>query len=850
MDAPRPASGLPQTIGRYQILGRIGRGAMGVVYRAHDTVMERPVAIKVMMADLEDDPEGSARFYREARSAGQLAHRNIITVFDMGEDDGRPYIVMELLAGQTLAGFLKRPEPLLIEQKLDLMVQVCEGLQVAHAHGIFHRDIKPGNLWIGPDGSVKILDFGIARLASSSMTASGLIVGTPDYMSPEQARGQDVDQRSDIFSAGAVFYLMLTGRKPFAAPDLPGVLAKVDHEDPLPIREAEAPAALTRFVMKALAKSAAARYQDCAEMIAELNRIRRDLDRETARLLEGAQWQLEVIESLATQRLASCDLLGVAAPADDGARIRNLLRERFPDLNDWLDGAPMTNAPGHTSVTEAVAVLDVVQRALKEEIEKLKQAALALANGERAVQAGDLRAALHHFNATLEVAPDCRTALDEAERVRALLAERQSVKSHASAIIAEAKLAAAQADWATVIALCEEALMHDAASTEATGLRDQARTAIEASARERATQLRRALDSVNALLLAGQWDSAERELARAKNLEPDAPAVRALEEAVRQARLDAERATERDRQGAQAIAVARAAFASGAMEQALGDLRAFLTREPQAEAVVAELASLTTEWARRRALERQAAAVAAHAKSAEAALQADDPDQALKFASQALGLDPQDALARKIQGLATARLREREETRKREANAARNLTEAKQLLDRGKFQKAKQLAAAAANLNPASQEPATLLAEIHVREAAAAAEMERERVARQRAKAAAPALEQAREAEAQNDFVRAGWMAENALALDFDSVEARQILERVRATLTEQPALADDTVGLDGQPPDAASADDTVTLVGQPTGWRRVTAAIKNWSRSSAARPAKDPSSGTQGAKR
>ena len=111
-------------IGRYQILSRIGRGAMGVVYSAHDTVMERPVAIKVMMADLEDDPEGSARFYREARSAGQLAHRNIITVFDMGEDDGRPYIVMELLAGQTLGNFLKRPEPLAVEQKLDLMVQV------------------------------------------------------------------------------------------------------------------------------------------------------------------------------------------------------------------------------------------------------------------------------------------------------------------------------------------------------------------------------------------------------------------------------------------------------------------------------------------------------------------------------------------------------------------------------------------------------------------------------------------------------------------------------------------------------------------------------------------------------
>src|SRR5215213_6281929 len=134
MESPRGGGSVPQTIGRYQVLGRIGRGAMGIVFKAHDTVMERTVAIKVMMADVEDDPESSARFYREARSAGQLAHQNIITVFDMGEDDGRPYIVMELLAGQTLASFLKGPEPVTLEQKLDVMTQVCEGLQVAHAH--------------------------------------------------------------------------------------------------------------------------------------------------------------------------------------------------------------------------------------------------------------------------------------------------------------------------------------------------------------------------------------------------------------------------------------------------------------------------------------------------------------------------------------------------------------------------------------------------------------------------------------------------------------------------------------------------------------------------------------------
>jgi serine/threonine-protein kinase len=243
---------MPASIGRYRIVDRLGKGAMGVVYSAHDSLMERSVAIKVMMTDLEDDPETSTRFYREARAAGQLVHPNIITIFDMGEDDGRPFIVMELLA--TRSASAKGAEAADIETKIELMLQICAGLHAAHAAGIFHRDVKPGNLLVRPNGELKIVDFGIARLASSNMTASGLIVGTPDYMSPEQCRGPDVDQRSDIFSAGAVFYLMLTGRKPFTASDPISVLAKVQTEIPLPIRDSEAPASIARLVMKALAK--------------------------------------------------------------------------------------------------------------------------------------------------------------------------------------------------------------------------------------------------------------------------------------------------------------------------------------------------------------------------------------------------------------------------------------------------------------------------------------------------------------------------------------------------------------------------------------------------------------------
>src|SRR4051812_9410619 len=252
---------LPKSIGGYRIVDRIGKGAMGVVYSAFDDQHARPVAIKVMMTDLEGDPETRERFYREAKIAGRLQHRNLISVYDMGEEEGRLYMVMELLKGDTLNDYLKRAQPITLEMSLDLMGQMCEGLAVAHVHGIFHRDVKPGNIFIQMDGSLKILDFGVARLADSSMTASGFIVGTPDFMSPEQARGKEIDHRSDIFSTGAVFYYMLSGRKPFAAADLPAVLHKVEAEDPVALTELEAPAGLWRIVSKALAKSGPPRYQ-------------------------------------------------------------------------------------------------------------------------------------------------------------------------------------------------------------------------------------------------------------------------------------------------------------------------------------------------------------------------------------------------------------------------------------------------------------------------------------------------------------------------------------------------------------------------------------------------------------
>ena len=269
----RPRRSLPERIGRYQVVERIGRGAMGVVYRAHDAAMGRDVALKVLTTDLEDDPDIRIRFHREAQAAASLSHPNIITIFDVGEDADRFFIVMELLRGATLREFLKQSEPS-INRKLDLMRQLCAGLGSAHNASIYHRDIKPGNIFVRADGILKILDFGVARLATSSMTAAGFIVGTPDYMSPEQARGENVNAQSDIFSLGGVFYFMLTGRKPFPATELPSLFNQIQNDDPATLLDTEAPPELAALVMKALSKKLDVRHQCCEDLLDELEQVR------------------------------------------------------------------------------------------------------------------------------------------------------------------------------------------------------------------------------------------------------------------------------------------------------------------------------------------------------------------------------------------------------------------------------------------------------------------------------------------------------------------------------------------------------------------------------------------------
>jgi eukaryotic-like serine/threonine-protein kinase len=263
-----------ERLGHYRLLERIGGGATSLVFAAHDEAKDRKVALKMIVADLEDEKETRERFYREAKVTAQLFHRNIVAVLDVGEDQGHPYIVMELLDGRPLGDYLCHEPSRSLATNLDLITQVYAGLQAAHECGVVHRDIKPSNLFVQRDGVLKILDFGLARLHASTLTAMGQIVGTPDFMSPEQAAGEKVDARSDIFSAAAVGYLILTGRPPFTGPDLRRTLEALLHEDPASVTDAEAPAALREVLNKGLAKDPARRYQSSAEMLLALQAVR------------------------------------------------------------------------------------------------------------------------------------------------------------------------------------------------------------------------------------------------------------------------------------------------------------------------------------------------------------------------------------------------------------------------------------------------------------------------------------------------------------------------------------------------------------------------------------------------
>ena len=266
-------------IGKYEVLGELGHGAMGVVYRARDPIINRLVALKTITTGLASDPALLERFYREAQSAGGLQHPNIVTIYDMGEAANLPYIAMELVEGENLEQLIARHAPLPMTLKLAYAMQACRAFEYAHKRGIVHRDIKPGNVMLGKDGTVKVVDFGIARVLESSKTQTGMLIGTFAYMSPEQYHGEHADERSDIWSFGVLLYELLSYQRPFIRPTPAGLMNAICNEEPTPLNAhiAEIPNELQVVVSKILQKSPAERYQSMEEVLLELDPVLKTL---------------------------------------------------------------------------------------------------------------------------------------------------------------------------------------------------------------------------------------------------------------------------------------------------------------------------------------------------------------------------------------------------------------------------------------------------------------------------------------------------------------------------------------------------------------------------------------------
>ncbi|HEU4510049.1 MAG TPA: serine/threonine-protein kinase, partial [Pyrinomonadaceae bacterium] len=284
-----------KSIAHYRIVEPIGAGGMGAVYKAYDSKLQRTVALKLLPSEYVSQDDRRRRFFQEARAASALSHPHILTIYEVGEDDGRPYIAMEYVEGETLRQKIKKNR-LQLTEVLDIAIQIAAGLARAHELGIIHRDLKPENLMLSRDGYAKILDFGLAKLVAEReralvgdseqktliagvKTESGTLLGTVNYMAPEQLLGQRVDRRCDVFSFGVVLCEMLTGKAPFVHENRIDTMHAILHREPnLPTDGGpELPFDLQRVLGKALAKTPKERYQSVAELAEELKTIKRDL---------------------------------------------------------------------------------------------------------------------------------------------------------------------------------------------------------------------------------------------------------------------------------------------------------------------------------------------------------------------------------------------------------------------------------------------------------------------------------------------------------------------------------------------------------------------------------------------
>lgn len=327
----------PEKLGKYQIRATLGRGAMGVVYEGFDPLIERTVALKTIRKDLLDHDqldEILSRFKREAQAAGRLNHPSIVTVYEYGEEGDIAYIAMEYVRGRELKEFLDKNKRFSLGVIVKIMTQLLDALAYSHKHGVVHRDVKPANIIVLKDGRVKVTDFGIAHIESSSLTQFGDVLGTPSYMSPEQFTGETVDARSDLFSAGVILYHMMTGEKPFPGKAMTTIMHRVINAVPIKPSELnfKVPSVLDDLVVKALAKRPADRFQSAGEFARALVAASKGHDFVTPTRPSSSAQEATVFEPAAGES-ASCEATGTGtASGSPGTRTGQPLWRNIPVL--------------------------------------------------------------------------------------------------------------------------------------------------------------------------------------------------------------------------------------------------------------------------------------------------------------------------------------------------------------------------------------------------------------------------------------------------------------------------------------------------------------------------------------
>jgi hypothetical protein len=607
-------------LGKYEVLGELGHGAMGVVYRARDPIINRLVALKTITTGLASDPTLLQRFYREAQSAGGLQHPNIVTIYDMGEAEDLPYIAMELVEGENLEQLIARKTVLPLTMKLVYAMQACRALDYAHKRGIVHRDIKPGNVMLGKDGTVKVVDFGIARVLETSKTQTGMLIGTFAYMSPEQYHGEHADERSDIWSFGILLYELLCYQRPFIGPTPASLMNGICNEQPTPISKylPECPAELQVVMSKILQKSPAERYQSMEDVLLELDPVLRTLQSQFVVDLI-AQSRLLVEQSEFAQ---ARDLLRQALQVDSGnQQARGLLERANAGVKRQL------NRP------KAQQCVEKAQTLLEEG--KVQQARVEV---EHALE----------FDSTFIAARELqRAVLEELERARLLAEWLESAKQ---------RVAEGMPDEAEV--LLAKVLQADPSHAQAAALQQQVTK--EKTERERRRRLSENLRHARELWTQQKYSECVTLLVGLEREFPDEEEIPRLLETVRE--------DQAEQQKQQGLLNCRNMLAAGSHEECLALLTELQKQFPREEEILRLLEDVRRDQASQR--RRQALA---EARSLLATGQYDASISMLTSLREKFPDEPE------ISGLLEgARQNQVEQRRQRSLAEARNLAGARQ----------------------------------------------------------------------------------------------------------------------------------------------------------------------------